>query len=44
LDGLDEGEQLRSVNQLNGLAGGELLGVTGKFARRDDDGFVAFWS
>jgi len=37
---LDEGEQLRAVNQLDGFAGGEVLGIAGEFAGGDDDGFV----
>ena len=40
LDGLDEGEELRAVDQLDGFAGGEVLGVTGEFAGGDDYGFV----
>jgi hypothetical protein len=40
LDGLDEGKKLRAVNQLDGFADGEVLGVTGEFAGRDDDGFI----
>ena len=40
MDVLDEDEQLRAINQLDGFAGGEVLGVTGEFARRDNDDFI----
>ena len=40
LHGLNEGKQLRSVNQTNGFASGKILCVAREFPRRDDDGFV----
>ena len=41
MDGLDEGEELGAVYELDGFAGYEVLGGLGEFAGGDDDGFVS---